>query len=104
MSKLNSPPHLLLTNFDLWLDTLRFIRPILQPDWALAAENLFLRKQLALYVERKAKPRRATDATGLTVVLLSRLFTWRRALIIVKLETLIRWHRRGLRLFWRWKS
>jgi hypothetical protein len=29
----------------------------------LAAENLFLRKQLALYRERKVKPRRADDAT-----------------------------------------
>jgi hypothetical protein len=29
----------------------------------LAAENLFLRKQLAFYQERQAKPRRADDAT-----------------------------------------
>jgi hypothetical protein len=35
---------------------------------ALAAENLFLRKQLALYIERKAKPRRADDATRITLV------------------------------------
>src|SRR6202521_242719 len=40
---------------------------------ALKAENLFLRKQLALYAERKTKPRRASDATRLTLVLLSRL-------------------------------
>jgi hypothetical protein len=32
----------------------------------LAAENLFLRKQLALYVERGVKPRRADDATRIT--------------------------------------
>ena len=31
---------------------------------ALAAENLFLRKQLALFQERKIKPRRANDSTG----------------------------------------
>ena len=30
---------------------------------ALTAENMFLRKQLALFRESKAKPRRATDAT-----------------------------------------
>jgi hypothetical protein len=36
----------------------------------LAAENLFLRKQLALYVERQMKPRRADDATRITLVLL----------------------------------
>jgi transposase InsO family protein len=32
------------------------------------------------------------------------LIDWRAALTIVKPETLIRWHRKGFRLFWRWKS
>jgi hypothetical protein len=35
---------------------------------------------------------------------LGRLFDWRSALVVVKPDTLIRWHRRGFRLFWRWKS
>jgi hypothetical protein len=35
----------------------------------LAAENPFLRKQLALYQERKVKPQRATDATRITPVM-----------------------------------
>jgi hypothetical protein len=70
----------------------------------LAAENLFLRKQLALYLDRQAKPRRANTATKLTLVFLSRRFAWREALTIVKPETLIRWHREGFRLFWRWRS
>src|SRR5215471_7947062 len=104
MSKLNCLHHLLLTTFDLLLDALKFIRLSLRPNSALAAENLFLRKQLALYLERKVKPHRATDASPLTLVLLSRLFAWRRALTIVKPDTLIRWHRRGFRLWWRWKS
>jgi len=29
---------------------------------------------------------------------------WRSALIIVKPETVIAWHRQGFRLYWRWKS
>ena len=33
-----------------------------------------------------------------------RMFPWRDALVNVKPDTLIRWHRRGFRLFWRWKS
>jgi len=37
----------------------------------LSAENLFLRKQLALYVERQVKPRRADDSTRITLVALS---------------------------------
>jgi hypothetical protein len=31
-------------------------------------------------------------------------FAWRGALLSVKADTLIRWHRKGFRLFWRWKS
>jgi putative transposase len=70
----------------------------------LAAENLFLRKQLALYQERRVKPRRADDATRLILAGVSRFVEWRRLLVIVKPETLIRWHRKGFRLFWHWKS
>src|SRR5262247_2301859 len=70
----------------------------------LAAENLFLRKQLALYLERRVKPRRADDATLITLVALSRLVDWRQLLVIVKPATLIRWHRKAFRLFWRWRS
>lgn len=39
-----------------------------------------------------------------TLVLLSGLFVWREALTIVKPDTFIRWHRKGFRMFWSWKS
>jgi len=71
---------------------------------AIAAENLFLRRQLALYQERKVDPRRIDPATRITLALLSRLFNWRDALIVVQPKTLIRWHRTGFRLLWHWKS
>jgi putative transposase len=71
---------------------------------ALAAENLFLRKQLALYQERQIKPRRATPATRLALLWLARWFDWRQALVVMQPATLIRWHRQGFRLFWRWTS
>jgi transposase InsO family protein len=85
-------------------DMVRFLRLCLRPPTALAAETLFLRKQLALYQERRFKPTRATDATRMTLTWLARWFDWRRALVIVQPQTLTRWHRRGFRLFWRWKS
>ena len=85
-------------------DVARFVAAMCRPRAALAAENLFLRKQLALYIERQAKPRRADDATRIALVALSRLVDWRRLLTIVKPDTLIRWHRTGFRLYWRWKS
>ena len=71
---------------------------------SLEAEVLFLRRQLALYMERGVKPRRVDAATRMSLALLSRLFEWRSALVVVRPETLIRWHRAGFRLFWRWKS
>jgi putative transposase len=52
----------------------------------------------------KAKPRRLTDAARIALVLWSRCFDWKQALTIVQPETLIRRHRRGFKLFWRWKS
>src|SRR5262249_39973298 len=67
-------------------------------------ENLFLRKQLGLFVERKVKPRRASDSIRFILARLSCWFDWRNALIVVKPDTLIRWHRKGFRLFWKWKS
>jgi hypothetical protein len=35
---------------------------------------------------------------------LSQMFQWPDALVNVKPDTLIRWHRKGFRLFWRWQS
>src|SRR4029077_5497741 len=65
---------------------------------ALAAENLFLRKQLAMFQERKVKPRRADDATRWMMAVLSRMFRWGNSLLNVKPDTLIRWQRKGFRL------
>jgi putative transposase len=70
----------------------------------LVAENLFLRKQLALYQERRVMPRRADPETRVILVLLSQLLDWRSLLTVVQLDTLIRWHRQRWRLLWRWKS
>jgi transposase InsO family protein len=88
----------------LLIDGARYLWLCLRPSPALAAENLFLRKQLALYQERHVKPRRATNATRLALVWLSRWFNWRQALAVVQPDTLTCWHRQGFRLFWRWQS
>jgi putative transposase len=85
-------------------DVLRFAAVALRPARIVAAENLFLRRQLALYQERAVKPRRPDVATRLSLALWSRLFDWRASLVVVRPETLIRWHRAGFRLLWRFKS
>jgi len=69
------------------------IRLFLSSRAALVAENLFLRKQLALFLEREAKRRRTTRAIRVAMVALARFFDWQRALVVVKPETFINWHR-----------
>ena len=96
--------QLTCTLLTLLVDAAHFLWLCLHAPTALAAENLFLRKQLALYQERQIKPQRATDATRLALVWLGRWFAWRQALAIVQPETFTRWHQQGFRLFWRWKS
>jgi len=82
----------------------QFVSARLRSRTALVAENLFLRKQLAFYREHKVRPRPLTDAARMSLMFWSRLFDWRNALMIVKPGTFIGWHRKGFRLFWRWKS
>jgi len=67
----------------------------------LIAENALLRQQL-IVLERQVKHPTFTPLDrGLLVVLASRLPHWKQALLIVKPDTLLKWHRRGFRLFWR---
>ena len=70
---------------------------------AIRAENLVLRRQLARYIERGIKPRRVDHATRVSLSVLCRLFSWRDAVVIVRPSTIVRWHRLGWRIFWRWK-
>ena len=85
-------------------ETLRWCRLTFRSSRSIKAENLFLRRQLALYVERDVKPQRIDPVTRIGLTLLSRLFSWQDALVVVRPETMIRWHRAGWNLFWRLKS
>ncbi|HEY6384386.1 MAG TPA: integrase core domain-containing protein [Candidatus Acidoferrum sp.] len=89
---------------DLAGDVLLFFRLLFRSRAALSAEVLFLRKQLALYEERQVQPRRLNDSARFSLLFWSRLCNWKEALVIVKPETLIGWHRKGFKLFWKWKS
>jgi hypothetical protein len=81
-----------------------FLRTVFRDRAAIAAENLALRQQLAVLQVSMKRPRlRKRDR--ILWVWLSRLWAdWRSGLMIVKPETVIRWHRQGFRLCWRWKS
>ncbi|MFH1176486.1 MAG: integrase core domain-containing protein, partial [Acidobacteriota bacterium] len=87
------------------LDRLRVLWSGLQERRAMAAEILFLRRQLALYEERGERPRRLRPVERFLLAALARSIAhWREALVVVRPETMIRWHREGFRLLWRWRS
>lgn len=92
------------TSLALAADLLRLLRLMFRSRTRLAAENLFLRRQLARYIERQIRPRRTDNASRIALVLLSHFVDWRELLTIVRPETLVRWHRDLFRLFWRMKS
>src|SRR5437870_11851258 len=80
------------------------LRAALKTRTDLVLENLALRQQLALLRRPSKRPR---------VGLLDRVFwtwlsqwwaRWREALHVVQPQTVIRWHHRGFRAFWNWKS
>jgi len=71
---------------------------------ALALENLALRHQLDV-LKRNTKRPHLTNRDRVLWVILSRVWVdWQKPLTFVQPETVIRWHRRGFRLYWRWKS
>ena len=71
---------------------------------ALVAENALLRQQLIVLARSGKRPHLTRTDRALLVLLAGRVRAWRQALLIVRPETLLRWHRAGFRLFWRWKS
>jgi putative transposase len=70
----------------------------------LIAENVALRHQLSCLMHRGSRPRlRPVDR--FFWVLLSRFWSgWRESLAVVKPATVLACHRKGFKLFWRWKS
>src|SRR5436190_21663754 len=72
-------------------DGIGFACGLLRNRTAIVAENLFLRKQLVLFQERKEKARQTTAADRFIFAKLAPLFDWRGALVIVKPATLISW-------------
>jgi len=70
----------------------------------IALENLALRQQLAVFKRKRPRPRLRGRDRFFWVWLSRSWKDWRRALIIVRPETVVAWHRKGFRLFWTWRS
>jgi hypothetical protein len=88
------------------LTLLLSLRDCFRARAVLQAEILALRHQL-LVLQRSSRLHKLCLywADRVLWVWLSRLWNdWRSALLLVKPETVIAWHRKGFRLYWRWKS
>ena len=70
----------------------------------LIAENMFLRQQLIVLERQVARPQLKPRDRQILVLLASRIRGWKQALVIVKPDTVVRWHQQGFKLFWRRKS
>lgn len=80
------------------------LRAFLLPRAALAAEILALRHQLGI-LQRSVRRPRLRQRDRILWAWLSQFWSgWRSCLMIVKPETVIRWHRQSFRLYWRWRS
>jgi hypothetical protein len=90
----------------LWL-LFAALQAIARPHQDLALENLLLRHQLAVLTRpTRSRPRARLRIWDKLLWILARRFCpgWREHLAFVTPETVVRWHRQGWRLFWRWKS
>ena len=94
---------------DLWSLMCSCLRQLFRSRRTLILENLALRSQLALFEQqvlsgKRPKPQPTLAFRILWVYLSKHWSCWRSALMVVKPETVIRWHRQAFRWFWAQKS
>ena len=70
----------------------------------LILEVIFLTKQLEIYQRTSNKVKINKSDRLFFSLLKGMLLNWKERLFIVKPDTLIRWHRKGFRIYWKWKS
>jgi len=77
---------------------------LLRRRGSLLLENLVLRQQLSALKRKNGRPK-LTGLDRCFWIAVSRLWSeWKNSLLVVKPETVVEWHRRGFRLYWRLKS
>ena len=83
---------------------LQIFRLLFKSKRGLIFENLMLRQQLNIY-KRKSKKPKLENIDRIILVWISKIFSkWKSALVIVKVSTLIGWHKKGFKLYWKRKS
>ena len=93
-----------MANMSFLILIVTFLRSFFKSRHQLVLENLALRQQVAM-LRLSVKRPRATVADKLFWILFSRYMDgWREVLHALHPDTVVRWHRQGFRLYWRWKS
>jgi transposase InsO family protein len=82
----------------------RALAGLLKPKALLVAENLCLRQQLIVLQRRQPRPRLLHADRQFWIQARRWYSGWRDVLFIVQPETVLRWHREGWRVYWRWRS
>jgi hypothetical protein len=89
------------TNTSLIIGT---VTDLARSTFELVAENALLRQQLIILRRQVTRPA-CTQTDRMILVLLARASrAWKQALFIVQPETLLRWHRQGFKLYWKYKA
>jgi putative transposase len=86
------------------LPLLSLLRALLLTRRQLVLENAALRQQLNVLRRQVPRPRLGTGDRVFWLVLRRIFPEWRSVLAIASPKTVLRWHRGGFRLLWRWKS
>src|SRR5712671_6228868 len=86
------------------LDLVTAVRVFFLCRTDLALEILALRQQVAVLKRRHPRPKLSRMDRLFWTALRSFWSRWAEALLIVKPETVVGWHRAGFRLYWRWRS
>lgn len=84
--------------------TLAYALDLTRPKSELLLENALLRQQLVILQRQVPKPRFNRRDRFFLLLLANHLQNWKQVLFILKPTTLLRWHRNGFQLFWRFKS
>src|SRR5262245_53163292 len=81
------------------------VRATVRTRAGLQLEILALRHQHQVLERSRSRRVRLTRADRLLWIGIAQVWdAWRTAIVIVKPDTVIAWHRRGFQLFWTWKS
>ncbi|MCH6563457.1 MAG: helix-turn-helix domain-containing protein, partial [Myxococcales bacterium] len=85
----------------LLISVLRSVLALFRSREEQAIVELTLRQQLAIYVHKHPRPRLSPLDRAFWVALSQFWPRWKNHIVVVRPETVVRWHRDGFRRYWR---